>query len=294
MPGMAHTAPSSSIRKFHKFEGTQRKKERECMYAKVLVEEWARLAEEKGERQHAVEGTSMRHSMYGKCARQIHYYLTLGYDGITNPMDLPGYWSTGLGTAVHEWWEVALKRAFPTAKVEVVCHIDEADSSGHADAFIEDETKTCLELKTINGFGFKKLAENGDPPRYSDFVQLMMNAYALDADEAVLIYLSLEAVSKNRAKQKGLYDHERITKEFHFGREEIQEVAAVELQRLAQIREAGDATPRSIPDPEYVPGALVADPSNGKMEVGGKVVGYAWQCGYCSYQDRCIKDCTDA
>lgn len=264
------------------------------MYAKVLAEAWRKENERAEELAHSVEGTTMRHSASGKCARQIHYYLNK--TEVSNPFDLPSIWIMGLGTRIHEWWQGALKAAFPTAKVEVTTHLPEADSSGHIDATIDEEdgTLTALELKSINGFGFKKMAENGDGPRYSDFVQLCMNAHAAGADLAVLVYIATEAVSKNRAKQKGLYDWERVTKEFHFTKEEFTPVAIAEMERWAAIREAGEATLRQLPDPEYIPGALVADPSNGKMTVAGKVVGYAWQCNYCSYQDRCCEDLSNA
>src|SRR5262245_23646584 len=123
--------------------------ERNAVYAKVLVEEWARLAQERGTLEHAVPGTSMRHSASGKCARYIHYYLNNAE--VTNPFDLPAYWSTGLGTAVHGWWQTALSNLYPNAELEKVVHIPEADSSGHVDAWLPDE-KIAFELKSINGF----------------------------------------------------------------------------------------------------------------------------------------------
>lgn len=266
----------------------QREEERSSVYARVLIEQWKALAEERGTLAHAVDGTSMRHSMSGKCARQIHYYLTKAE--VTNPFDLPAYWSTGLGTAVHGWWEEALVRAFPKAEVEKVVYIKEADSSGHVDAWIPGEG-ISVELKSINGFGFKKIAEDNSGPRYSDFVQCCVNAYALKAERAVLIYLSLEAISRGRAEKRNIDELGRISKEFHFTPEIFNEVALKEIERWGHIREAGADTPRAIPDPEIQKGARVADPSTGRLEVDGKSVGYAWMCGYCAYQDRCSDDC---
>jgi len=226
--------------------------------------------------------------MSGKCARQIHYYLA-GAE-VTNPFDLPAYWSTGLGTAVHGWWQDALRRAYPNAEIEKVIHIPEADSSGHVDAWLPDD-KICIELKSINGFGFKKIAEDNEGPRYSDFVQCCINAHALDADKAVLIYLSLEAISRGRAEKRNIDEIGRISREFHFTPDVLHKVADTEIQRWATIRERGDDTPRAIPDPEIVKGARVTDPSNGRLELNGKAVGYAWMCGYCGYQDLCASEC---
>jgi hypothetical protein len=265
--------------------------ERSAMYAKVLVEEWAKLAQERGTLKHAVEGTTMRHSMSGKCARQIHYYLTVGDEGVTNPFDLPAYWSTGLGTAVHGWWQSALANLFPDAELEKVVHIPQADSSGHVDAWLPEE-KVSIELKSINGFGFKKIAEEGNGPRYDAFVQCCVNAYALEAERAVLIYLSLEAISRNRASKFKIDEIGRIAKEFHYTPDVFVKVAEKEIERWNIIRERGADTPRAIPDPEVRVGARVVDPSNGKLALAdGTAAGYAWNCNYCSYQDLCASEC---
>lgn len=259
------------------------------MYAKILVEEWARLAQERGTLKHAVEGTTMRHSMSGKCARQIHYYLTVGDEGITNPFDLPAYWSTGLGTAVHGWWQDALQRAFPQAELEKVVHLPSADSSGHVDAWLPDE-KIAFELKSINGFGFKKIQEDDNGPRYGDFVQACINAYALEAERMVLIYLSLEAISRQRAGKRNIDEVGRIAKEFHYTPDVFVKVAEKEIERWQAVRERGADTPRAIPDPEVPVGSRVIDPTTGRLSSGG----YAWQCAYCSYQDLCASECNEA
>ncbi len=259
------------------------------MYAKLLAESWREQNERQEELEHSVAGTSMRHSMAGKCARQIHYYLSKTEP--SNPFDLPSVWVMGLGSRIHLWWQDSLRAAFPTAEVEVTTHLEEADSSGHIDATIQDgDKKIALELKSINGFGFKRMAEMGDGPRYGDTVQLAMNAYGCGADEAVLIYLSTEAVSRARAKSKGLDEHERIMKEFHFDRQQIVEIAEAEMARWARIRKAGDKIARLIPDPEYPPAAEVVDPKTGRMAIGSSTTGYAWQCNYCSYQNKCAED----
>ena len=262
--------------------------ERSAVFARVLIEAWKEEALSRGTLEHSVPGTTMRHSMSGKCARQIHYYLT-GAE-MTNLFDLPAFWSTGLGTMIHQLWQEALAKKFSDVEVEKVVHIPEADSSGHVDAWIP-EGKASVEVKTINGYGFKKIAETDEGPRYSDFVQCCVNAYALGADKAILIYLSLEAISKPRANKLNIDEIGRIAKEFHYTPEIFNEVAEKEIQRWAVIRERGADTPRAIPDPEFTKGARVVDPTNGKMEKDGKPAGYAWMCGYCSYQDLCASEC---
>lgn len=280
----------SVIKKFHEFP-EKKEGEKKLLYARHLVETWAKKAEEAGPKPHAVPGTTMRHSMAGKCSRAIHYYLT--ETEVTNGFDLPAYWATGLGSAIHVWWQDTLREAFPSAEVEVPCHIPEADSSGAADAVIvkEDGTRVLLELKTINGFGFKRMAEGGEGPRHGDYVQSCMNAYALKCDELVLIYLSLEAISRARASSRGLDEIERIAKEFRVEKVHFMPTALAELKRWESIRESGPDTPRYIPDPEYANDVVVADPSKGRLVSGsGSTAGYAWQCGYCGYQDKCCED----
>jgi hypothetical protein len=261
--------------------------EKALSYSRILVEQWAKLAKERGELAHAVEGTSMRHSMAGKCARAVHYYIS-GTE-ITNPFDLPGYWSTGLGTAVHHWWQDALRELFPNAEIEKTVHLPDADSSGHVDAWLPDE-KVALELKSINGYGFKLMAEGGEGPKFDHLVQASVNAHALGAEKMVLIYLSLEAISKPRAKKYDLSEVERIAKEFHYTPDFFTKIAEEEIDRWGKIRKAGDKTPRNIPDPEYLPNHLVVDPRTGLMKKGDQVVGNAWQCIYCMFQDKCCED----
>ena len=268
----------------------QQKEEGEAVFAKLLVESWAEVAKEKGELEHAVAGTSMRHSMAGHCARAIHYYIN-GAE-VTNPFDLPGYWSTGLGSAVHVWWQEALAKAFPNAEIDKKVHILEADSSGHVDAWLPEE-KIALELKTINGYGYKLMVEGTEGPRHGNLVQACVNAHALGAEKMVLVYLSLEAISKGRAEKRGLTEVERIAKEFHYTPDVFNKVAEAELDRWGKIRAAGDATPRNIPDPQYPPAALVVDPMTGRLEKKGEQLGYAWNCGYCAYQLRCNQDLSE-
>lgn len=257
--------------------------------ASALARKWAA----EPNRPHAVEGTSMRHSMAGGCSRAIHYYVT-GTES-SNPPDLAGHHSMGIGSLVHAAWQAAVieELGADCVEAEVPCAIPEADSSGNADLVLHSDKQGLVvtELKSINGFGFKKLAEDGQAPRFKDFVQLCMNAYALNADVAMLVYLSLESISRPRALKKDLVEHERFSKQYFWKKEEFTRVAQLEIERWAEIRKAGDKTERLINDPEYVVGAKVIDPEVGRLaDPSGKIVGHAWQCGYCPWQDKCAED----
>ena len=248
----------------------------------------------------AVEGTVVRHSWAGMCSRRIAYGIS-GYEE-TDPPDLAAYWRFGLGTAVHDMWQPIILKVFEGAEIEVKSQSNDLLTSGHADAVVEvDGKKVCLELKTINGWGFKDCVGARGPasgPKYASIVQAALNAYTLGADEMVVVLLSLENLSAREMGRLGWVESWRkFCAEWTYGKEEISVIAEAELARLGEIvglAADGVLAPRSIPDPELPPGAVVTDPNRGAWEVrDGEVildVGVTWHCNYCPMQRQCSDD----
>lgn len=269
-------------------------------FAPLLAEAWAAEAAT-GDREMAVEGTVVRHSWAGMCARRIAYGIS-GYEE-TDPPDLAAYWRFGLGTAVHDMWQPIFVKVFgETADVEVKCQSNDLLTSGHADAFVlVDDKRVVLELKTINGWGFKSSVGARGPaegPKYASIVQAALNAHTLDADEMVVVLLSLENLSAREMDRLGWVESWRkFCAEWTYGREEIDVIATAELTRLGEIvglAADGVLAPRSIPDPQLPPGAIVTNPVKGAWEVrDGEIildVGVTWHCNYCPMQRQCCDD----
>lgn len=274
----------------------------EPRFVQVLVEKWA--AEADDDKPTAL-GTPFRHSDAGKCARKIAYTAA----GIpkSDPMDLSGWWNTGLGTRIHELWQEALLARYPDAEIEPKVAMVGADGSGHLDAVIRWHDKdsysmvTAVELKTIGGYGYKAAtgtARKGTPaegPKSEHILQAAINGLAVDADEVVISYLSKEAISINVAKGYGVSELERFCCEWTFTRDQYEPLAREEAARVAAILarvERGELAPRRVPG-EMPKGAEVKNPATGAwtLESDGSTVdtGSTWQCGYCSHQTLCIQ-----
>lgn len=269
-------------------------------FAPLLAAAWASNVDTE-ERAFSIEGRRIRHSWAASCARLIGYRIR--GEEPSDPMTVADYWRMGLGTKVHDLWQEILQQAFSMADVEVKVGIDEIESAGHIDAVITESMTgytTALELKTINGFGFKMaIGARGEAEgaRWSAVVQGALNAKAVDADELVIVYLSMECLSPRELKKIGAEEWQRFAAEWTFTREEYEPIAEAEMKRMARILEivdAGDLPPRQIPDPEIPKGARVTDPSTGTWQQiqDNKIIaaGTTWHCGYCSQRSRCLAD----
>ena len=268
-----------------------------------IAEAWYEKWKETSDLAFAVEGTRIRHSWAGKCARELGYRLTDTEE--SNPIDIASAWTFTIGHMVHDKWQEFLQLVFPNAQIEVKGVIEEIDSSCHVDAVVTFEIegklwKVALELKSINGFGFKMaIGARGEAegPRGSAIKQGALNAVAMGADELVIAYVSLENLSPREVEKLGLREPwQRFTAEWTFSREEYTAIANEEKLRLSTILavvDAGKLPPRSIPD--LPKGARVTDPKSGtwtQVDAEGAVInaGTTWQCGYCSFQTRCNAD----
>jgi|TARA_B110000014_G_scaffold54522_1_gene36727 hypothetical protein len=250
-----------------------------------------------------------RGSMAASCSRQIAYRIT--DTEVSNPLTGADYWRFGLGTLVHNQLKPAIDRWL--AKEDGVTAIEEAEVElgehgyGHVDlTLVAGDKKIVVELKTINGTGFKK-AIGSEGPRHSALVQGAMYAHASDADLLIICYLTMELCSPSYAEAKGFDDTGRFGAEWHFTKEEFTPIAKAEINRLDWIAEnltedRGSDTPKATDIPkmfsEYDPaipwGAEIVDPSNGSwvLEEDGSLLGKGrtWMCNYCNYQDRCVNE----
>jgi hypothetical protein len=290
-------------------------------FGMLLVDAWARRWIPEDELAHAVDGTRLRFSWAGKCARDLSYWLQ-GF-APSDPMDIADHWRTGLGRMVHELLQAEMKEAYgESASVEHIVDMREIgiDGSGHVDVYLVGieptmenakpdlpTRKIVIEVKTINGFGFKMaVGARGAPegPRSNAVRQVSMAAEILDADECVIIYLSLECLSKREwDKIGGGTAHRKFMAEWTFGRDVYKPIAQAELQRLNRVLELTDEhladpsrplPPRSIPDLPH--GARITDPARGTWQLidrstdAVKDAGTTWMCDYCANRTRCIED----
>lgn len=171
--------------------------------------------------------------------------------------------------------------------------------------------RTVVEIKTVNGFGFKVMVgARGAPegPRSGALFQAALNGRAHHADEVVVLVLSLECLSDRELeslvkKQGGEPDPWRkFCGEWTYSAADLDEMVDRELVRLGKIVTMVDEhsmaaenplPPRSVPL-ELPQRARITDPTRGtwQTEIEGNVLdaGTYWGCAYCSHQDRCAAD----
>jgi hypothetical protein len=249
-----------------------------------LAQAWADADEG---RAYADERALFRHSNATNCSRALYYEV----NGVESEApDLAGHWVMGLGRLVHDHWQQSVITHYKaegwTVSEEVTCYIEECRSAGHADLMLErDGERGVVELKTVNGTGFRQCHEK-NKPRFGALVQGALNAYALDADWLLIIYLAMEAMSPGNASRMGLNDpRDRFVKTFAYERPAIEATARVEIARWAALVEREGPPPRTILDDD---GSLISviDPLNATTLGGGKT----WRCDYCRYRRACIDD----
>lgn len=263
--------------------------------APKLAEAWAKAFDNEGDKPMATPEARIRHSWAAMCARAIGYNVT-GTEP-SQKLTVADHWRFGIGTSVHEKWQDVIVEAFPSAQVEVKVAIPEVPSAGHVDLWLEDE-KEAVELKSINGFGFKMaIGARGaaEGPRKSAVVQGALNAKALDAQNMKVVYLSLENLSPRELEKVGTEEWQRFAAEWTFPRDAWEPIADQEIdrfQKILKVVDDGGLPPRAIP--ELPKGARIVDPAKGAWTVetsdGIVASGSTWQCGYCPFQSLCCDD----
>ena len=251
-------------------------------------------------------GTRWRGSQAGNCAKQIAYD-SLGFPS-SNPMTAADHWRMGLGSLVHTHLTPAIER-WVANDPDVIVH-EEAETPlgehgfGHIDMVLElpaTGKNIVVELKTINGTGFKRSIQ-GEGPRHGALLQGSLYANALDADLLVICYLAVELLSPGWAEAKGFDNFGRFGAEWHYTPDQFVPLAKQEVERMEWITETAhsiqgmNGVPRSFSesDPDIPEGAVITDPRTGawSLEDDGRLIsrGKAWQCNYCRFHDLCVDD----
>jgi hypothetical protein len=275
----------------------------------IVAQRWydTYLADGNDTKAHALPGRRFRASWAGKrCDRSLQYAMQ--GTPASNPPSLADHWRFGIGTMVHEIVQTTLPGAFPNSDIELPVDLRPIGIDGSASTDIvlyTDESKTqaklVVELKSINGFGFKNTATTfkGPPegPKYGHIVQGALAAAALNATDGLRIgYLSLENLSPNMATYS---DSEagRFCAEWHFTLAQCKQLAQREAHRIGRVNawiDIDGLTERALHDPSIADGAVVTDPRRGMWSqiIGTQVVdaGSTWFCGYCDHRDQCIAD----
>lgn len=252
------------------------------------------------------EAGPYRASWAGKRCDRALWYALRG----EKPSDPPGQadaWRFGLGTTVHEMLQRIAADLFPGAQVEPEIDLNPigVPGSAHADLIIDYEGKKLLvEIKSINGFGFKRSATRfkGPPegPRTGHVLQAALAAKAAGCDGIVIAYLSLENVSPNLARDYSDTEAGRFAAEWHYTVAELEPLIATEVERINSLVKAVDASkpvPRRLVDPEFPQYTKITDPDHGLWVAvespGSRTIvdtGDTWFCNYCDHKQKCIDD----
>lgn len=249
-----------------------------------------------------------------RCDRQLEY----AFRGMEETPDIAGIYRMALGTMVHDVFQQVMTRLFPDAVAEMPLDLREIGLPGSMrvdlvkpvdiedpDTHVETSMQIPIELKTINGFGFKKMATNfkGVPtgPRSGHRLQLSCAIVALGAPYGILGYLSLETISPDLVED--LYRDptpvQQFAAEWVVHRDLAEQLVTIEARRVARLLKfiedhPDERTPREIVDEEYPAGAIVTRPENGQWVtmVDGKPTqtGKTWLCQYCDMRPQCIAD----
>jgi hypothetical protein len=246
-----------------------------------------------------------RHSDAGACARALAY-AALDVPP-SDPIDTAGVFITTQGQRIHAAWQEALQERYGVAANIEVAVVD-GDRGGHIDAVIRgrilptnEPWVTAVEVKSVGGFRFKK--STGCPPasrvpegpEYSHIIQASLGARRVDADEAVVLYLTREAISIEAAARSGFDELGRIIAEWTIDKETYTGIAEREIERVTGILalvDDGQLPRRIIPDPELPPGHLIVRPAQGgwaQYDGDGNIIdaGSTWHCNYCRWQTLC-------
>jgi hypothetical protein len=238
-------------------------------------------------------GSALRHSMAGSCARQVAWAVT--GTPPSDPPDEASLWSMALGSAAHEAVGALLASSgVEVVGVEVPCAIDGDVMSGHADLVVRaDGVTAVVEVKTMGATGFdvavglwrgsgrtQPRLREGAGPKVAHVLQAALCAEALDADEAWVLYLATDPVSRRVADAVGLADAERFARLWRYTRPEWQPLAAWERRRLEAV--AADPSSAAAGTVEWADGRPVEAPV---AEPGGP----DWPCGWCRWRSRCAR-----
>ncbi len=277
-------------------------------FIEPVVSEWYAqyIGDGNDTREFAIPGSRWRASQAGDCSRAIAYKIA-GLE-VTNPVTVADAWRFNVGSLLHDHIQAVILKRWPGSEVEVKVRIGE-DGSGHADCLVvkDDGTRVAVEIKTINGTGFKASTVGKsksalpEGARVSAILQGALCAASMDPqpEQMVVAYFSLENIAPYAAKTLASEMH-RFSAQWTFSRDEYLTLAEDEIRRLDRIVQITDklgpqAVPRIIPDPSLPPhrvqnaasGLLhIIDPETGDYLRSDRT----WRCDYCGHREQCIED----
>lgn len=239
-----------------------------------------------------------------RCDRALWYTLT--NTERSNEPTVADRWTWFLGQIVHEALQPILIDAFPGAdEVSIDLNSIGIAGSAHADLVIQvNDQPTVIEITTVNGFKFKRMAcrFNGSPegPAYGKVMQALIAAKAANINQVVIMVMSLEKLSPSLAAQFSSTEASRFLAEWHYTVEEMSSQIDAEVARInhiSRLAELNVMPEREIHDPEYPNGAIVTDPAAKphatwqlRQEDNVLDAGTYWGCNYCPFQTTCIQE----
>lgn len=280
-------------------------------FVRAIGEEWYRQYIEAGKHQKpmALPQSRWRASWAGSCSRFIAYKAAEIEE--SDPHTMANAYTFMIGTDLHDCVQGVMEKLYPEARCEVKVRIGKY-GSGHADVAnvlihdpdgIEPPIRFLIEMKSINGTGWRKMfGQNGEGPRYQAVMQAAVNAYGMPEDERpdfiIVAVWSLEASQPDIQHSYGMPEGEqgRFSAQWTYNRDEYTTLAREEIKRMEYIIDIVDSDgyeviPRIIPDP-HMPAHEVSSPRDSQYrardgEGFAKKAGKTWHCNYCTYQSTC-------
>jgi hypothetical protein len=285
-------------------------------FAPMLAEQWADDYVDFSDLPVAIEGRRWRGSFASsRCDRQLFYNMS--GQAQSEPLTLADHYRFELGKLIHARFQDAavkmlVNRGYNIMIEDVTDLMPLMNGAARSDLIVRHQHKGenrppelgVIELKTINGTGFKETActFRGRPPkgpRPDHVIQAAVVAERLGADWLKVIYLATELVSVDVAAWTGTSGIGRFSAEWTVLPDVFSPMAQREANRVAlmdQFVERDTLPPRMMWDSELPAGRpIVTDPLKGAGMVYGPdgtvIDGFkTWRCGYCSFQNKCNDD----
>lgn len=242
--------------------------------------------------------TSYHSFSVGHAVHELHQRAALDYLDETALVELEAVIPEGIITCarVENWrdgiWERVCSLHDRPLDADGACPMAETPrplTGCHVDLvlYTAEGIKRAVEIKSVGAYAYDDAILKGRGPKFGHVLQASLNALAVGAEEAVVVYVPLNVISEGRADRKGVAPENRHGAQFTFPRHIWMPIADRELARVDWIRrttlEKGPAAVlRWYSDHEEGPDddpQVIRDPEN-----------TTWPCGYCPFRDLCIKE----
>lgn len=283
-------------------------------WAPILAQAWAEQEIDRAPLPMSVADRHWRASWSSsRCDRQLGYHM-LGYEP-SDELTLADHWRFWLGKLVHTQFQAAAIKKLEALGYTVTAEADIdlmplINGAAHGDLMVmipmidKIGRLVVVELKTINGMGFKETActFRGKPPKgpkIDHVIQAAVVAARLAADEIKIIYLAMENVGKEMAAWIDVDEIGRFCAQWTITPDVFMPLAEREAQRVALVDslvQIGKLPDRQLWDNELQGGRpIIQDPTKGTgliYGIDGSVIKpfKTWRCAYCPFQKKCITD----